>query len=136
MITCSFQTFGQQLSRLDIEFNNIRNQKGVIRLSLYTNPDQYPYHPSKTFEIKKDSLTAGTLKAIIPNLQSGEYGLCFLDDENRSGDMDTNIIGIPQEGFGFANNPKPFLKRPDYEHVVFKLVPGINHLQLITRYKN
>jgi uncharacterized protein (DUF2141 family) len=136
LITCLFFSFSQENTRLDIEISNIRSHKGIIRISVYTAPDQYPYHPAKTYEVKKDSVVNGVLHTSIRNLAPGEYGLCFLDDENNSGQLDSNFIGIPQEGFGFANNPKPLLKRPDYQHVTFKLTSGINHIHLITRYKN
>jgi uncharacterized protein (DUF2141 family) len=86
--------------------------------------------------VKKDSLNNGILEIVIKDLKPGQYGLCFLDDENGSGQMDSNRIGIPQEGFGFANNPKPFLKKPDYDRVLFQLKPGLNIMELITRYKN
>jgi uncharacterized protein (DUF2141 family) len=129
-------SFTQEKSVLDIEITNIRNLKGVIRISVYTSPSQYPYHPAKTYHVPKDSISNGTIRLCIRDLIPGQYGLCFLDDENQSGQMDNSGIGIPQEGFGFANNPKPFLKRPDYDRILFTLRPGTNHMQLITRYKN
>ncbi|MFA6128558.1 MAG: DUF2141 domain-containing protein [Bacteroidales bacterium] len=136
LLICSLFSSSPEDAVLNIRITNIRNQTGVIRISVYTAPEQYPYYPARTYEVNKDSLSGGTLNVTIRDLKPGQYGLCFLDDENRSGQMDSNRLGIPQEGFGFANNPKPFLKRPDYAHVLFKLSPGINHMQLITRYKN
>lgn len=129
-------SFSQDRAILEIEIHNIRNHKGIILLSIYSSPGQYPYHPAKTYEVKKDSLSKGTLRTTIDDLNPGQYGLCLLDDENLSGQMENNLLGIPTEGFGFANNPKPFLKRPDYDHVLFKLYPGKNRMQLIVRYKN
>ncbi|MFA5816996.1 MAG: DUF2141 domain-containing protein [Bacteroidales bacterium] len=136
VVICLLFSFSQEKTTLDIEINNIRNHNGVILLSVYTGPEQYPYHPAKTYEVKKDSLAKGIIHTSIKDLRPGQYGLCLLDDENRSGQMENIMIGIPQEGFGFANNAKPFLKRPDYDRILFKLFPGINRMQLIVRYKN
>lgn len=133
-IICLLFSGPQEKTILDIEINPIRNTKGVILISVYTTENQYPYHPAKTYEVKKDSLTNGTIHTSINDLSPGRYGLCFLDDENRSGGMDNNLIGIPKEGFGFANNVKPFLKHPDYDQILFDLHPGKNHIQLIVRY--
>ena len=135
VISMLFSSY-QEKAILDIEITNIRSQSGIILISVYSSPDQYPYHPARTYEVKKDSLAKGTVLTSIKDLSPGQYGLCFLDDENRSGGLEYNFIGIPLEGFGFANNVKPFLHRPDYNDIVFNLNPGLNRMQLITRYKN
>ncbi len=136
IVICALFSFSHEKTILDIEISNIRNQKGVILLSVYTAPSQYPYNPARTYEVKKDSLAKGMVHTTITDLSPGHYGLCLLDDENGSGEMENNLIGIPLEGYGFANNVKPFLKRPDYERILFKIVPGMNHIKLIVRYKN
>ena len=133
---CLLSAFEIEKTTLEIRISNIRNRYGVVRISVYTAPVQYPYNPWRTYTVSKDSLRAGVIQTTIRDLEPGIYGLCFLDDENRSGQMENNMIGIPLEGFGFANNVKPFLKRPDYSHVLFRLNPGANHMDLITRYKN
>jgi uncharacterized protein (DUF2141 family) len=133
---CLLFSLYQEKAKLDIEITNIRSPKGVIRLSIYTRSDQYPFKPFKTYEVKKESLNQGRIHTSINDLSPGQYGLCFLDDENRSGQMESNLFGIPLEGFGFANNPKLFLKKPEYDRIVFRLDPGSNRIQLITRYKN
>jgi len=135
-ILCLLCSFQQEKSLLNIEISNIRNNRGIIRLSLYTAENQYPYHPDKTYVIPKDSLNGGQIKYQIRDLKPGQYGLCCLDDENRSGQMENNILGIPLEGYGFANNVNPRFKRPEYQRILFNLAPGINHMQLIIRYKN
>lgn len=135
IITVLF-SFNREKTVLDIEISNVRNQNGIILVSLYTSPEQYPYHPAHTYQVKKDSLEKGIIRTSISDLAPGRYGLCLLDDENRSGDMESNRIGLPLEGFGFANNAKPFLKRPDYDRIQFSLAPGINRMKLIVRYKN
>jgi uncharacterized protein (DUF2141 family) len=131
---CLSFAFSMEKTVLDIEITNIRNPKGVILISLYTAAEQYPYHPVKTYEVKKDSLAAGIIRTRITDLNPGQYGLCLLDDENLSGEMENNKLGLPQEGYGFANNVKPFLKRPDFNRILFKLQPGKNVMQLIVRY--
>jgi uncharacterized protein (DUF2141 family) len=121
---------------LRIDISNVRNRNGVILLSVYSSPQEYPYHPFRTYEVKKDSLKQGNLSTVITDLNSGTYGMCLLDDENRSGGMEYNFIGIPLEGYGFANNVRPLIKHPDYDRCLFTLRDGDNRLELIVRYKN
>jgi uncharacterized protein (DUF2141 family) len=135
LLLLSFFLPPQEKSVLDLEICHIRSHEGVILISIYTSENQYPYHPYKSIEIKKDSLSGECLHTSIRDLSPGIYGLCLLDDENRSGQMDYNILGIPKEGFGFANNVKTFLRRPDYNRILFRLGPGKNSMKLTVKYK-
>jgi uncharacterized protein (DUF2141 family) len=48
------------------------------------------------------------------DLKPGKYAVRYFHDEDLSGVMETNMLGIPKEGYGFSNNaagpfgPKPF----------------------------
>jgi len=121
---------------LRIDISNVRNRNGVILLSVYSSQNEYPYKPFRTYEVKKDSLNHGNITAFIRDLKPGTYAMCLLDDENRSGGMEYNFIGVPLEGFGFANNVRALIKRPDYDRCLFTLKEGENHFELIVRYKN
>jgi uncharacterized protein (DUF2141 family) len=134
-IICFLIPIKQEKAILDIVIDHIRNGNGVILLSVYTAENQYPYEPSRTYVVTKDSMEGGTVRTSIGDLLPGKYGLCLLDDENRSGQMEYNRLGLPAEGYGFANNARPFLTRPDYDRVVFTLGPGKNRMQLTVRYK-
>ena len=36
-------------------------------------------------------------------------------DENGNGELDTNLFGIPSEGYGFANDPDSTFGPPKFE---------------------
>ena len=57
------------------------------------------------------------------DLPPGEYGASVLHDENRNGKMDKNFAGIPLEGYGVTNNPKPPLRAATYKEATFTLPP-------------
>jgi uncharacterized protein (DUF2141 family) len=56
-------------------------------------------------------------------LPPGRYAAGVLHDENRNGDMDKGIGGIPLEGYGVTNNPKPRLRKATFEEASFTLPP-------------
>ena len=129
-------SFTQEQAILELEVTQIRSDRGVLLLSVYSAPDEYPYHPFRTIPLEKDSLKESGLRKVITDLLPGTYVFGLLDDENRSGTMEYTRLGIPLEGFGFSNNPKILFSRPDYERCQFTLKPGINRLQINTRYKH
>ena len=49
------------------------------------------------------------------SLPAGRYAVKAFHDENDNGELDTNLVGIPSEGYGFANDPSTTFGPPDFE---------------------
>lgn len=50
----------------------------------------------------------------------GRYAVAVAHDANRNYRLDTNVVGIPKEGFGFSNGAKAGLfGPPDYADALF-----------------
>ena len=114
----SFQENTNQ-GTLDISLSNIRNTEGYIYIFIYSYENQYPYEPYKYYKVKKQNVKNGYLTARISELQlKNEYAISLIDDENNNEDLD-RFFGIPQEGYGFSNNIKPFLSLPKYDDLTF-----------------
>jgi uncharacterized protein (DUF2141 family) len=94
---------------LEIEITGLKNDTGLVLLQLF---DENEKIVNKAKSIIKEN------KSIIAfhDLKPGKYAFRFFHDENLSGIMETNGLGIPKEGYGFSNNgagpfgPKPFTK--------------------------
>ena len=48
-------------------------------------------------------------------LAQGDYAISVFLDENRNNKLDTNILGIPKELFGFSNNPRILTGPPSFQ---------------------
>ncbi len=57
----------------------------------------------------------------IENLKQGSYAFKYFHDENNNQILDLNRIGIPKEGFGYANNAKGTFGPPSFRKTIFKL---------------
>ena len=55
----------------------------------------------------------------ITDLPYGELAFAVYHDENNSGEIDKNLIGIPKERYAFSNNIKPTFKAPSFEDCKF-----------------
>ncbi|GEA12408.1 DUF2141 domain-containing protein [Alteromonas sp. KUL49] len=51
--------------------------------------------------------------------EPGEYALRYFHDENDNGQMETNMFGIPTEGYGFSNNAQPNFGPASYSQIKF-----------------
>ena len=74
---------------------------------------------------------AGSVKASFANLAEGEYAVSVIHDLNRNGKLDSNLIGIPVEPFGFSNDAKGTFGPPAFDQAKFKL--GVAHKTITVR---
>jgi uncharacterized protein (DUF2141 family) len=52
-------------------------------------------------------ILGSTATCTFNNVPSGSYAVAFFHDRNMNNKMQKNLLGIPQEGYGFSNNAKP-----------------------------
>jgi uncharacterized protein (DUF2141 family) len=61
-------------------------------------------------------------------IKPGNYAIAVIHDENRNGELDTNMFGIPKEGYGFSSGAKVTMSAPSFSDAVFSYDGG--HLQM------
>lgn len=57
-------------------------------------------------------------------LPPGVYAIRLFHDENNNGTLDTNLIGIPTEPFGFSNNASVVFGPPSFDKVKVEIKEG------------
>lgn len=121
-----------QNEQILVKLNDIRNDKGEILYALYDNEKNF--NDSKNF-IKSGSIKAvkGSVNFVINGVKDGEYALSILHDENGNSVIDTNVLGVPKEGFGFSGNPKIFFKAPSFRDTKF-MKRGTASIQIDLKY--
>lgn len=124
---------------LTVTITNVRNAKGDLIFGVFTQPDGFPNVQSKSvyWEVKPaaspfaDSATGSTFTTRLP---PGRYAAGVLHDENRNGDMDKNLAGIPTEGYGVTNNPKPRFRKATFQEATFTLPPEGAEMTIAVQY--
>jgi uncharacterized protein (DUF2141 family) len=99
---------------LTVHVDGFRNQKGDLRVSVFKTPDGWPEQEERAFFHSGFPLTGKESLAQL-SLPPGRYAVVVLHDENSNHKLDRNFLGIPREGFGFANNPKVMLSAPGFD---------------------
>ena len=120
LIILSNKVFSQTAD-LTITFKGVVNIKGNIEVGLYNNSKSFP-------KVGKDDISAvvpvkaNEITYTVTNVPLGEYAIACFHDENEDGKHNTNIIGIPKEGYGFSNNKfGPYGSSPKFEDATIKL---------------
>jgi uncharacterized protein (DUF2141 family) len=105
---------------IHVEILEIRNSIGAVACALFEGPEGFPtgYLRFAT-NIMMVKVRATKATCDFENIASGTYALAVIHDENRDGELQTNWMGVPKEGYGFSNDAKGSLGAPSFEAASF-----------------
>ena len=124
----SFITVPSNAANLTVTVEQVRNSKGEIRFSIFNVPSQFPQ--GNELDSKDVPAQLGFVTVQFYNLVLGAYAIAIHHDENSDGEMNTNFIGLPKEGYGFSNNAKVNFAAPAFEAAAFNLDVGDKSIRL------
>jgi len=86
--------------KVSVSITNIKTADGTIIMSIHDSDKNFSKRiPLNTLKFSPE--VPSVLCTL--NLAPGEYALCVYHDINSNGKLDTNLVGIPKEPFGFSN---------------------------------
>jgi len=104
-----------------VTMDNFHNDEGSVLVTLFSSSDGFPDQPKKAIKILQAEIREGKLKVFFSNIPYGVYAIAVLHDENKNGEMDTNWVGMPKEGYGVSNDAKASFGPPEYGDAKFIL---------------
>lgn len=125
---------GKPLCTLRIHVTGFRNDKGKAGGVVFASPAGWPEDRSKAvahggFDIHDRQVTEEF------QLPPSRYGVAVIHDENENQKLDRNFLGIPKEGFGFANNPRVMLSAPSFQAASTEVACPATEIQIRLIYK-
>ncbi len=122
---------------LRIHVDGLRNSKGVVGAAIFKSADGWPENASKSFRRWPTPIASGAHEAtvVMENLLPGDYGVVAIHDENKNQKLDRNFVGIPKEGFGFANNPRVRLSAPPFSAAIVHVTCPVTETNIHIIYK-
>lgn len=121
VVVCLLYSFTPPKGSLVVEVTGLRNTNGEILIAVFNQPEGFPEDESRFFRADTIRNLSGVLaRTEFRDMEFGEYAITLMHDENVDGGMEYNLIGIPQEGFGFSTNYRPKLRAPRFNEASFK----------------
>ena len=105
---------------IHVRILNIRNSTGTIDCALFASPDGFPrefLHSAIVVMVLKIKETEA--RCDFEDIPTGTYALAVVHDENMNGKLDTNLLGVPKEGYGFSNDVKAVRGAPSFSDASF-----------------
>lgn len=121
--------FGQ--GTLEVTIANVKDTTGEIRVGIFKDPDKFL---EEAYLGKVVKAAKGEVTVIFENVPSGTYALSVIHDENRNGEIDSNMIGIPREGFAFGNDAMGMFGPPSFDKAAFEVNQEAKKLKVTMRY--
>jgi len=83
-----------------LEIAGVEKNGGKVYVSVFNSEQSYNNRAVfKSFTLDPNATSINTLL----KLPEGEYLFSIYQDSNNNGILDTNLVGIPKEKFGFTN---------------------------------
>ena len=120
------------VARLDVDFDHVRSEKGVLRICLTATPENFPTCVDDHNATRR-SIPAGAGAYRFDGLPHGDYAVAVIHDENGNKKLDT-VAGIPREGFGFSRNPPIRFGPPRFSAARFTINSDAEKQQVKLRY--
>ena len=122
-------------AELAVEIREIRSADGRLFVAVH-GPETKATFPAGTATVAavRQRAHAGTLRFVLQDLPPGQYAVNAFHDENGNGELDTNLVGIPSEGYGFANDADASFGPPDFDAAAVDVGDGRATAVMTLRY--
>ena len=104
MLGLAFTMNAATAETVTFKINQVNSDNGMILVQIFDSEENYKANKAITAQQTKAQI--GTVTITFNNLEPGEYAIRYFHDENSDGELETNLFGMPTEGFGYSNNAK------------------------------
>lgn len=94
----------------------------TLYLALFDTADAFAN--SQAVASHKVELHDGAAQLVFSGLPAGRYAVKSFADENGNAKLDTNLLGLPTERYGFSNNARGRMGPPTFDAAAVQLDGG------------
>ena len=120
---------------LHVVISGFRNDEGQVIVSLFSSANGFPENVSLSLATNNVKISDRQAETVFHGIPFGNYAVSVLQDENLDGKMQTSLLGMPREGFGFSGSPGYRLGKPAFNDTSFFLATPERELELVMRYE-
>lgn len=101
----------------------LRTDTGTLRGGIYASSDVWTAVGGQV-AVCTSRVSGGESRCVVHAPGPGRYAFAFYHDADNDNQLDRDMVGVPQEGYGFSNNARPGLGAPSFESAAFNITPG------------
>jgi len=118
-------------AELTVVLRDVRAQTGLIKIAVV---DSQAGWDGQAAPVQAEGAPPSGEQAtfVFKDLKPGAYAVLITHDENGNGQLDTNMMGMPVEGYGFSNNPR-VMRKPTWDEARFELAGDTARIDVALR---
>lgn len=113
----------QDAPTLVIVIRGLRNDRGFVGGGIYADRNVWTHEGGQVATCHVP-IHSGAARCVIQAPGPGRYAFAFMHDEDANGRMNTDALGLPQEGYGFGNDAHGTLGAPSFESAAYEIRAG------------
>lgn len=103
-----------------VSIEGVKNNTGRIGVLLFNQAKGFPGDDKVAFRQALVPAKKGKVEVVFEDVPAGTYAVAVMHDENENLKIDTNMLGIPKEGYGASNNVRNMFRGPRFEEAAFQ----------------
>ncbi len=120
---------------VNIKIQNINNSTGVIACAVFESEEGFPGKFLKfASKVMITQIQGKDGSFEFSDIEPGKYAIAVIHDENCNGELDTNLFGIPTEGYGFSSGAEAAMSAPSFSDAEFSYEGGNLQMSIYLKY--
>ena len=120
--------------KLTVEIDGLKNKQGQVCASIFATSEGFPSDRNRGLQKQCTKITDTPLPITFENLKAGSYAVAVFHDQNNDSTLNSNVFGIPREGFGFSSNPEIRTRAPKFSEAAFLVAGPDTNIQIQLKY--
>lgn len=130
----SFSAKANFNGKLTVKIDGLKNREGQICASIFASSKGFPSDRDRGLQKQCTKITDTPLPITFENLKAGSYAVAVFHDQNNDSTLNSNVLGIPSEGFGFSSNPVIRTRAPKFSEAAFLVAGPDTNIQIQLKY--
>lgn len=107
-----------QAADVTVQFTGLQDVRGELYIALYPSAEAMKNHHAVQSQIV--AVHKANQRTVLADLPAGEYGVMVFQDLDGNHDLNSNLLGIPTEPYGFSTNPR-VMGPPSFSDIQFSV---------------
>jgi uncharacterized protein (DUF2141 family) len=105
-------------ARISVTIQGVHSAQGSVFVGLYATPSKF-LNGTQNDAMRRVPASTGPITVVFDNLPAGTYAVGAYHDENGNDHLDTNFLGLPEEGYALSNGVRAVTSKPTFQQAAF-----------------
>jgi uncharacterized protein (DUF2141 family) len=110
--------------RVEVTMTGFKSEVGQARVALFLDPRSWPDGEESVFGTAVLPIRDGQAVAEFEDVPAGPFAVSVFHDKDGNGKLDSDLLGIPSEDYGFSADARDMFGPPSFDEARLELAAG------------